>query len=358
MPPSVSICVPNLNMRPFLEERFRSIFAQTFADWELLVYDSYSDDGAWEYLKELASTEKRMRLWQGPREGIYPAWNACIHAARGKYVYIATSDDSMAPDCLEKLVRALEEHSACGLAHCPLHVIDEQGRPVDFPQWPGSTAFALDGGQWATRPHLRQAPFDGLLHLTGKSVYLSMVQLLIRRSLFEVIGDFPTRWGSAGDVNWQMKAGLAAATVHVPDTWAAWRIHRKQATNLAAVSQPKAREVFEDMIDNALDGFPGHPISALPDEQLAWFKTMRLYEREMEYRPTFFARRLFQATQWVSNPAVRRYLAGRALGRPDWLEAAPGLIRTALAAGGQTPVLVDLSARPSPAVDSILPSLH
>ena len=46
MPPKVSICVPNLNTRPFLPERFDSIFAQTFQDWELLVYDSHSSDSA------------------------------------------------------------------------------------------------------------------------------------------------------------------------------------------------------------------------------------------------------------------------------------------------------------------------
>ena len=69
MSPTVSICVPNLNTRPFLRERFHTILDQTFQDWELLVYDSYSDDGAWEYICEIAAREPRMRAWQGPREG-------------------------------------------------------------------------------------------------------------------------------------------------------------------------------------------------------------------------------------------------------------------------------------------------
>ena len=35
MNPKVSICVPNLNTRPFLAERFETIFNQSFQDWEL-----------------------------------------------------------------------------------------------------------------------------------------------------------------------------------------------------------------------------------------------------------------------------------------------------------------------------------
>src|SRR6187402_2601104 len=54
MDPKVSICVPNLNTRPFLPERFQTIREQSLNDWELLVYDSHSTDGAWEYICELA----------------------------------------------------------------------------------------------------------------------------------------------------------------------------------------------------------------------------------------------------------------------------------------------------------------
>ena len=66
--PRVSICLPNYNTLPFLEERMATIYAQTFKDWELLVYDSYSTDGAWDYFSKLAASEPRMRIWQGSRE--------------------------------------------------------------------------------------------------------------------------------------------------------------------------------------------------------------------------------------------------------------------------------------------------
>ena len=104
----VSICVPNFNTRAYLPERFNTIFSQTFTNWELIVCDSYSDDGGWEYIEELAKHEPRMRIYQTPRKGIYAGFNDCIKEAKGKYVYIATSDDTMMPDCLEWMVSTLE----------------------------------------------------------------------------------------------------------------------------------------------------------------------------------------------------------------------------------------------------------
>jgi hypothetical protein len=64
--------------------------------------DNYSEDGAWKYIQELAAYEPRMRNSQAPRQGLYANWSNCVKLARGEYVYVATSGDTMAPDCLEK----------------------------------------------------------------------------------------------------------------------------------------------------------------------------------------------------------------------------------------------------------------
>src|SRR5688572_8802242 len=137
--PLVSVCLPNLNTRPFLEERVDTILGQTHANWELIVSDNYSDDGAWEFFQQLATADQRVSIAQAPKEGLYPNWNNCLRRAQGEYVYIATSDDTMAPDCLEQMVRALEDNPDCDLAHCSLVVIDEQGNRVQEPKWPDCT---------------------------------------------------------------------------------------------------------------------------------------------------------------------------------------------------------------------------
>ena len=45
--PLVSICLPNLNTRPFLDERMETILGQTFKDWVSIICDGYPNDGTW-----------------------------------------------------------------------------------------------------------------------------------------------------------------------------------------------------------------------------------------------------------------------------------------------------------------------
>ena len=295
-------------MRPFLSERCGSIFAQTFADWELFAYDSQSDDGAWEFLQSMASGEARMRLAQGPREGPYPAWNECLRQTTGEFVYIATSDDTMAPDCLEKLVDALDRNPDCDLAHCPLRVIDSEGALLLSPSWPDATVFADGLGDVVAMPHIRKAPHDGLLHLTGAQVYLSITQLLIRRSLFLKIGNFPSRWSNVSDFNWEMKAGLVASTVHVPDTWASWRIHPAQATALHRPKSLESDRVSEEMIQDAIRTCePWMCETARNCPLFEKSKSMRDYSNYLTHEPSVVRRRLYQVGRLLSGPPEIRH---------------------------------------------------
>lgn len=330
--PLVSVCLPNLNTFPYLAERVETIFGQTFNDWELVVSDNHSNDGAWEFFESLARKDNRVLVAQAPREGLYPNWNNCLRRARGAYVYIATSDDTMAPDCLEKMVAALERHRDCDLAHCPLTIIDQGGAKVNEPKWPECTVFAHAIGELANQPHIRRAPYDGLLQLTGMHVTLSMTQLLIRRSLFERAGEFPSKWGSVSDFNWEMKAGLVASTVHVPDTWASWRVHPTQATAAVDVSSPERNRKFEEMIVDAFEQsarcLPPEFMRRLQaDGLLEWHRERRVYYAHLREHRGVGERRLFQLGQAVSSTAARSELWGSLCGRPKWPEVAPRQIR-------------------------------
>ena len=244
--PTVSICVPNFNTRIYLPERFETIFCQTFTDWELIVCDSYSDDGGWEYIKELAKHEPRMRIYQTPREGIYAGFNDCIKEATGKYIYIATSDDTMMPDCLEWMVSTLEANPDCGLCQCELLIIDKDGSLYpEERQWIHYTLGQFDPELIRTR-NKRLAPYDGFLHSALFSIYTSVTQLLIRRTAFDRIGMFDGQWGSISDFEWGIRAGLLENCIYIPMKLATWRLHPNQATQ--EVHTPVARLKMIEML--------------------------------------------------------------------------------------------------------------
>jgi glycosyltransferase involved in cell wall biosynthesis len=345
--PLVSICVPSLNTFPFLRERIDTILGQTYTNWEMIVIDSFSDDGSWELFQKLAQEDKRVSISQAPR-GLYRCWNECVQRAQGRYVYIATSDDTMALDCLEKMVAALEEHTECDLAHCSLRLIDAKGDPSTEQTWPDITVFAHGAATLVNKRHVRRAPYDGLLHLTGSMVYLSISQLLIRRSLFARIGGFDTRWGPMGDRNWEMKAGLVANTVHVPDTWAAWREYPTNASAAMTCHSSEYCRNIEEMIEDAVvkcESFLApEVVPGLKDHWLRWSGEMRSYYSRLAIPQSVFRKRLFQASQvFNGQKSVRSEVMGRLCGKRRWTDRAPDELRNWLESFGLGPVLADVS---------------
>ena len=250
MPPKVSILLPNLNNRAYLDQRIATIQDQTFSDWELIIVDNYSEDGAWELFQRYAKDDERIKISQAPKAGMYANWNNCIRLAKGEYVYIATSDDTMSHNLIEEMVIALEEHSECDLAHCNLEIIDENGERHPSHNW-DRYRIVRYFGERIHQKHIRFAPHDGVLHFLGGTVYISITQLLIRKRIFENIGLFLENYGSIADFEWEMRASLVYHTIHIPKYLATWRVHQQQATNLSYQNSAKHRTLLLEMIDHA-----------------------------------------------------------------------------------------------------------
>jgi glycosyltransferase involved in cell wall biosynthesis len=227
----ISICQPVLNASHYLAERWQSILNQTVQDWELIVCDSGSDDGSWEFLQSLEATDQRVSLHRVSRDGIYAGINECIRRASGEFIYIATADDTMEPECLERLLGALQNHPDCGIAQCALRIIDGGGNSLpEVEQWERYT-LGMYNPQLVSRANKRIAPHDGLLHPGLLTIYTSLTQLLSRKSVFDRCGLFDGRWGAISDFEWEMRVGLLENCIFVPEKLATWRIHSSQATD-------------------------------------------------------------------------------------------------------------------------------
>ncbi|MDA3918345.1 MAG: glycosyltransferase [Deltaproteobacteria bacterium] len=249
MSPNLSIILPCLNHIQFLPDRIESIFSQTFKDWECIIIDGYSDDGSWEYLNEITGVDDRFRLFQEPRNGPYDAWNKGILHAQGKYIYIATSDDSMDSSCLEIMLNNLEANSQCHIAHCCLKIINEGGQ-AHKNQW-SHWEKTLFLGDLINKYHIRYSPHDVFMHGGWSTVYTSVTQLLIKRSLFDLTGLFRCNLGSIADFEWGVRASLISNILHIPKYLATWRLHSKQLSDLKYTQSVQFPIHLCDMIEMA-----------------------------------------------------------------------------------------------------------
>ena len=92
MQPEVSICVPNYNYGEYIGECIRSLLAQTFVDFELIIVDDASTDNSMEIIESF--DDNRIQIYENSENlGMAANWNRCWQLAHGKYVAIYHSDD-------------------------------------------------------------------------------------------------------------------------------------------------------------------------------------------------------------------------------------------------------------------------
>ena len=121
--PTLTVGLPFHNAEPHFEDALRSLFAQTFSDWELLLMDDGSTDSSLRIAQSL--TDPRVRVFSdGARRGLAARLNQIVAAARGRYLARMDADDLIHPQRLEKQVELLTSTPELDAAGCSLLVFD------------------------------------------------------------------------------------------------------------------------------------------------------------------------------------------------------------------------------------------
>ena len=138
--PRLSIGVPVYNEERYLDGCIRSLLAQTFTDFEIIICDNASTDGTFEIAQEWAQKDARISAHRAERNlGAAPNFNWCFELARGELFKWAAADDLVKPDYLEKCIAALDAHPESHLAYSGAYDIDAEGEiigEIHDNQWP------------------------------------------------------------------------------------------------------------------------------------------------------------------------------------------------------------------------------
>ncbi len=101
----VSIITASHNNKVFILDTFNSVINQTYPYWEWIIVDDCSNDGSFEYVKNLIANEKRIKLFRlSKNSGSAVARNEGLRNATGKYITFLDSDDLLDSDYLKKQV--------------------------------------------------------------------------------------------------------------------------------------------------------------------------------------------------------------------------------------------------------------
>jgi glycosyltransferase involved in cell wall biosynthesis len=117
--------MPVYNAGIHLRLAVASIVQQTFTDWELLVMDDGSSDGALDYLAEALDDPRIKILRDGCNTGIAVRLNQAVDLARGRYFARMDADDISFPDRFARQVAALQRDAALDLVATRAITVDE-----------------------------------------------------------------------------------------------------------------------------------------------------------------------------------------------------------------------------------------
>lgn len=103
--PEISIVVPVYNAAETVEACVKSVLAQDFTQWELILVDDGSADESVKICSKLATDDSRITLLQQEHKGVSAARNLALDTAKGNYICFIDSDDTVEPDYLSSMYK-------------------------------------------------------------------------------------------------------------------------------------------------------------------------------------------------------------------------------------------------------------
>ncbi len=162
----VSIITPVYNAERFVAETIKSVQAQTYTNWEMILVDDVSSDNSEKIIKEFQEKDNRIKYIKlKENSGAAVARNTAIENARGRYIAFLDSDDLWKSNKLETQINFMKENKY-GFTFASYELMSEDGnnlnKVVKVPQ---------------------KINYDGLL----KNTIIGCLTVVIDRNL---VGDF------------------------------------------------------------------------------------------------------------------------------------------------------------------------
>lgn len=127
----ISIIMPSLNVKPFIEECLLSVINQTLTEIEIICVDAGSTDGTLEILEKYAEKDSRIKIYNSDKKSYGYQMNLGISKATGSYIGIVETDDFIDSKMYETLY-GLTDNGEVDLAKVNFyHYYDDSSQRID-----------------------------------------------------------------------------------------------------------------------------------------------------------------------------------------------------------------------------------
>ena len=226
MSPTVSVIIPNYNHAPYLKERIDSVLNQTYQDFEVIILDDCSPDNSVEVIEQYRSNPhvSHILINEQNTRNTFIQWERGISMAKGRYIWIAESDDVAELQLLETLIGQLEQHPDASVAFCHSRLIDADGALLSEQ----NTKNSAQPGQITIDDSC-----TFLRHLLIFNYIYNASMAVFRRDVYDRANPDYKQFRYCGD--WHFWASVCAAgrVIEVYDMLSRFRQHQRKVTEKA-----------------------------------------------------------------------------------------------------------------------------
>ena len=198
--PLVSVIIPVRNGAATIERALKSVFDQTFTDFEIICVDDGSTDRTRAIVEQYVwDYGDRVKIVEQANRGPAAARNNGARHASGEYIAFLDADDVWTPRMLELTVAAMRADPDAVLAYSDIVIVNEAGE---------------EAGRSPVRPDTAHAPsMDEML----ARIWPMTIMVVMRRDAFDRAGGFCEQLMSAEDIYLWLLMREQGHFIYLPD---------------------------------------------------------------------------------------------------------------------------------------------
>lgn len=218
---SVSVVITVYNRAEYLPEAIDSVLAQSYRDYELIIWDDGSTDSSLAIARKYAQFDRRIEVFSDRNRGQGVAISKAIAKSRGKYIAQLDSDDRLHPEALSKTVAMLDSDSRIGMVYTNHLVMDAEGNVKGL-------------GNRSSIPYSSQRLLVD---------FMTFHLRLIRREVYDAVGGYDIHLGTAEDYDLCLKLSEATEIKHLDEPLYYYRWHQNSISTTQQLRQTECSTI-------------------------------------------------------------------------------------------------------------------
>lgn len=243
--PLISIITPTYNHEAYIEKCIKSVIAQSYQHWEMLILDDGSTDNTAQIALKYSDLDSRIKYFYQENVGLKrlkESYNFLLSKSTGDYIAILESDDFWFENKLETQIQYFLEKPDLVLCWSRVNVwLDDTRYLLDYPRFFDSSK--LD--------YYTNTPNGSIFNMLFEDFPVPLSWLINKKKLIEIGGFLQTFGMPTVDLNTLLVLSQKGDFAYVNQSLGVYRKQYKQATSIFILDIANGKEkIILDYYDN------------------------------------------------------------------------------------------------------------